>query len=596
MNTYQIHINGIVQGVGFRPTVYRLATEMRLDGYVKNGSDGVHIFFNASEERANLFFKRIEQSAPSQSRILSSRLYNVEDTLFSGFSIVVEDDHSGEKAHRHEKKVLISPDTAICALCRIELHDRNNRRYRYPFITCTQCGPRYSIIDSLPYERRSTSMKHFSMCKSCDDEYKDVSDRRFFSQTNSCDECGVELCIRENADSILTGDSGEVLSQVNDLLKRGKILAIKGIGGYLLLCDAMDASAIRSLRSRKHRPSKPFAVLYPDERSIRNDFECSEQEKALLESREAPIVLLRPKRDAWHNIVIEDVAPGLNRLGIMLPYSPLLELITSDFGKPLVATSANSSGSPIIYKDEEALAYLFGIADYVVSYNREIVIPQDDSVIEVSKFFNRKIILRRSRGHAPSFLRHRLRSKTCMLSTGAVLKSSFALSVNGNVFISQFLGSSESYEAQQMYKDTLCHWLKLYGVKPEKVVSDLHPDYFSHRYAVELASESGTDPEFIQHHEAHFAAVLAENDLLHASEPVLGVIWDGTGLGSDENIWGGEFFKYENNTMIRCHHFDYFPAIAGDKLAMEPRIAALCAAGNAGLQSDKLKRKFTETE
>ena len=281
----------------------------------------------------------------------------------------------------------MSPDTAICAACRNELHDVNNRRYRYPFITCTQCGPRYSIINSLPYERHGTSMQKFSMCKSCNDEYNNVTDRRFFSQTNSCADCGIELRTWENASSVLSNDSETVLLNIRGFLQHGKILAVKGIGGYLLLCDANNASSIQLLRNRKHRPSKPFALLYPDIETVRNNFELNKQEESLLESEEAPIVLLYPKQEAFKNLAIKNIVPGLNRLGVMLPYSPLLELIANDYGKPLIATSANISGSPIIYKDEDALACLFEIADYIVSYNRDIIIPQDDSVVQVSRYF-----------------------------------------------------------------------------------------------------------------------------------------------------------------------------------------------------------------
>ena len=280
----------------------------------------------------------------------------------------------------------------------------------------------------------------------------------------------------------------------------------------------------------------------------------------------------------------------------MLPYSPLLELIVKDHGMPLIATSANVSGSPIIYKDADALAYLFDIADYVVSYNRDIIVPQDDSVVQLSKKTGQQIMLRRSRGYAPSFLDHKPGKAACVLSTGAFLKSSFGLSVNGNVFISQFLGSGETYESQQMYKDTLAHWLDLYVVKPAVILTDKHPNYFSHQYAKELAEKFNSELHFIQHHEAHFAAVLAENNLLRSEEPVMGVIWDGTGLGNDGNIWGGEFFRYQHAEMLRCYHFDYFPAIAGDKLALEPRIAALCASAETWPQPETLREKFTETE
>lgn len=590
MPTYHIHINGIVQGVGFRPMIYQLAKEMQLNGYVKNGSDGVHICFNASVPEANLFFKKVKQHAPKQSKIISSALSKDADRNFTDFSIKVEEGDSVEK------QVLLSSDTAICAECRNELHAKNNRRYRYPFITCTQCGPRYSIINNLPYERHGTTMQKFVMCKGCNDEYKNAGDRRFFSQTNSCDDCGIELSIYQNNSSILSNNTEQILFHIKDFLTQGKILAVKGIGGYLLLCNADNSETIQLLRSRKHRPTKPFAMLYPDIEIVENHFELNKQERALLESEEAPIVLLYPKQLAFNNLAVKNIAPGLKRLGIMLPYSPLLELIASDYGMPLIATSANISGSPIIYKDEDALEYLFEIADCIISYNRDIIIPQDDSVLQVAKHSQQQIIIRRSRGYAPSFLHYKPQTKSCVLSTGAFLKSSFTLSVNGNVFVSQFLGSGESYESQQMYKNTLEHWLKLYGVKPTVVIADMHPNYFSHQYAIELAEKSGAEIKFVQHHEAHFAAILAENKLIHSAEPVLGVIWDGTGLGADENIWGGEFFKYENNEMLRCYHFDYFPAIAGDKLALEPRIAAMCAANETWPNPETLKEKFTETE
>lgn len=570
--------------------VYKLAKEMQLNGYVKNGSDGLHIFFNASENNANLFLKKIKEAPPPQAKIISSELTESANKNFTSFSIVVEEnDGLG-------KRVSMSPDTVICAGCRNELHDIHDRRYRYAFITCTQCGPRYSIICSLPYERHGTSMQKFSMCQSCSDEYNNVTDRRFFSQTNSCGNCGVELSIRENASFVLSHDAQTVLLRIKLFLQNGKILAVKGIGGYLLLCDAGNASSIQLLRNRKHRPSKPFALLYPGISILRNHFEVSKQEASLLQSEESPIVLLYPKQEALNFLAVKNIAPGLRRLGIMLPYSPLLELIANDYGMPLIATSANISGSPIIYKDDDALSCLFEIADYVVSYNRDITVPQDDGVVQISRYLNQQIILRRSRGYAPSFLQYKPREDVCVVSTGAFLKSSFALSVNGNVFVSQFLGSGESYESQQMYKDTLEHWIKLYDVTPAIIITDLHPGYFSHQYAIELSEKYGAEIKYIQHHEAHFAAVLAENNLLHSAEPVLGITWDGTGLGPDGNIWGGEFLKYENNEMLRCSHFDYFPVIAGDKMAMEPRISAFCILNQALPYPETFKEKFKETE
>ncbi len=569
---------------------------MKLNGYVKNGNDGLHIFFNASEQAAHIFFEKVKEEAPAQSEIISSELLKAGNTRFDDFSIIVEDDDN-------KKNVLTSPDKAICNRCRQELHDKNNRRYRYPFITCTHCGPRYSIINKLPYERENTSMDNFDMCEACFKEYENIFERRFFSQTNSCNDCGIQLCIRDKAFSFsLSNDTEKVLLQINEFITAGKIIALKGIGGYLLLCDANNADVIRLLRSRKNRPAKPFAVLYPSIETLANEFELNASESKLLEGSEAPIVLLLPKKEGFNNLLIKEIAPGLRRVGVMLPYTPLLDLIATDYKKPLIATSANISGSPIIYKDEDensdedVFDYLFCIADYVVTHTNKIIIPQDDSVVQLSEHSNRQIFLRRSRGYAPAFHHYKPQSETCVLSTGAFLKSSFTLSVHGNIFVSQFLGSGESYESRQMYKSTLQHWLQLYKTIPHVILADLHPDYFSHQYAIELAGQYGADLKFTQHHEAHFAAVLAENNLLHSSAPVLGIIWDGTGLGSDGNVWGGEFFKYEDKAVLRCSHFSYFPVIAADKMALEPRISALCVVENAGVKYHRLKQKFTETE
>lgn len=529
------------------------------------------------------------RNAPPPSKIVSSFLSKSDPKNFKEFSILVEEDEE-------KKQVLLSPDAGICTTCQEELLAKKNRRYRYPFITCAQCGPRYSIIQHLPYERQGTTMQPFIMCEDCSNEYEDAANRRFFSQTNSCANCGVKMSLWENATSLLFNDTEKVFQHIQTLLQQGKILAVKGIGGYLLMCDANNSNTIQLLRSRKHRPNKPFALLYPDMETVTAQFKVNAGEKKLLQSAERPIVLVKPLPSAFHHLRVSDIAPNLKRLGIMLPCSPLLAMISADFAMPIVATSANISGSPIIYKDDDALAYLFELADYIVTYDREIVIPLDDSVVQVAGQHQHTIMLRRARGYAPSYLHYQPQTNACVLSMGAHLKSSFSLSINGNVFVSQFLGSGESFESQQMYKNTLAHWWQLYQVQPQVILADLHPAYFSHQYALELAAQHRAEVQFIQHHEAHFAAVLAENNLMKSGEAVLGVIWDGTGLGTDRNIWGGEFFKYEKNEMSRQFHFDYFPSIAGNQLALQPRIAALCALGETGKTSKKVKEKFNDAE
>ncbi|MGZ3944917.1 MAG: Sua5/YciO/YrdC/YwlC family protein, partial [Mucilaginibacter sp.] len=365
METYHIHFNGIVQGVGFRPMLYLLATEMGLTGTVSNGNDGVNMVFNADEETADLFFEKIKSTLPPKANVIVASLKKTIPMDFKDFSIVTDEADA-------KKRVLIAPDIAMCENCKTELNDKQNRRYRYPFITCTQCGPRYSIIKSLPYERRETTMDKFVMCKSCSEEYHDVMDRRFFSQTNSCDVCGIKLRIFANYKAVLSEDTEKVLFHIQSFLRQGKIVAIKGVGGYLLLCDASDHQAIQSLRSRKRRPAKPFAVLFPDVNAVDRDFTLDDKERNLLQSPEAPIALLHTKQGAAKSLAIDQVAPGLNRVGLIIPSSPLLQLVAQDFGAPLIATSANISGSPIIYRDDDALEYLFDIASYVVTYNREI--------------------------------------------------------------------------------------------------------------------------------------------------------------------------------------------------------------------------------
>lgn len=563
---------------------------MGVNGQVKNGVNGVEILFNANKGPAKSFYLKVLENAPPKAKIISHNLFLADSKTFNDFSIVLEE------TNNKNLQVLLSPDNAICATCEAELTDTSSRRYRYPFITCTQCGPRYSIVKQLPFEREYTAMKNFSLCAKCKQEYNNPNDRRFFSQTNSCAACGIELSISKKDGSAMADTQEEILKFTKELFQQGSIIAVKGVGGYLLLCDAGNATTINLLRNRKHRPRKPFAILYPDLQEIEANFHLNKKEKETLCSDEAPIVLLQPKEKGLKDLAINSIAPGLNRLGIMRPYSPLLNLLANDFARPLIATSANISGSPIIYKDHDAFEYLFDIADYIVSYNREITVPQDDSVVAISAHTNNEVILRRSRGYAPSFFCYTPKQKKCVLSMGAHLKSSFTLSINGNVFVSQFLGSGESYESQSMYKNTLAYWLKLYNAHPKMILADMHPGYFSHEYAIELSGGYDCEIKFVQHHKAHFAAVLAENNLVNNDQPVLGVIWDGTGLGDDGNIWGGEFFIYQNNTIQRRFHFDYFPAIAGDKMALEPRISALCVANDLEHSRGILKQKFSETE
>lgn len=589
--TWHIHIRGQVQGVGFRPHVWHLARQYKIKGWVNNAADGVHVVFNADAELAQRFYKELIQNVPILARIIGHKLIAISSATFDSFDIISSDE-------KKEADLLLTPDFALCTDCQQELQDTTNRRYRYPFITCTNCGPRFSIVQKLPYDRERTTMQSFAMCPTCQQEYDDVQNRRYYSQTNSCATCGIQLKFTDtNTNTILD----QPLEKTIQYLRAGKIGAVKGIGGYLLLCDATNTAAIQTLRARKHRPTKPLAILYPNEASLTQDVAISKIELAALKNAEAPIVLLELLRAPQSGIQTKMIAPGLSQLGVMLPYAPLLELISTDFGKPLVATSGNISGSPIIFEDEQAIEGLGGIVDFILSNNREIVTPQDDSVIRFSKENQQKIILRRSRGLAPTFIQPSVlakltQSKISMLAMGASMKSTFSWAHRGNLYVSQYLGDLERYDTQQYFRSTLQHFWELFDAQPEQLIVDKHPDYFSTQLGRELAERWEAPVTQVQHHEAHAAAVLAENDLLDATEPVLCVVWDGTGYGNDANVWGGEFFRYEDGTFLRAYYFDYFPFILGDKMPREPRISALCLAHDVIGAAAFVEPKFSKIE
>ncbi len=594
-DTFHIHIQGLVQGVGFRPFVYKLAKKFALKGWVNNTTDGVHILFNSDKVNAELFYNELIRKAPSLSKITHHFIFKTKSQQFDSFEIV-ESNEEGDAI------LILTPDFAMCADCKAELQHSNNFRYQYPFITCTHCGPRYSIITSLPYDRPNTSIKDFMMCEKCNAEYNDPDNRRHYSQTNSCRECGIKMELYDSPANKLILDNFSIIEKVTSALNDGKIFAVKGIGGYLLLCDANNEETIKRLRERKHRPSKPFAVMFPKIETIKNCTILRKEEAKILQSSVSPIVLLEIKKHCEEQVCLKEIAPNLSMLGIMLPYTPLFELIVSKFGKPIVATSANISNAPIIFRDDDALNSLFSVADFVVTNNREIVVPQDDSVIQFTKLSSQQIVIRRSRGIAPSCFNYSCKSDEVMLATGAMLKCSFTFVHKKNTYISQYLGSTESFEAQEVYSKIVEHFFELFRKKPDVILMDKHPQYYSHRFSKELATRLEVPTIEIQHHKAHFAAVLAENNLLADEEkamdssPVLGVIWDGTGLGDDGNIWGGEFFMYENNNMKRATHFDYFSFILGDKMPKEPRLSALATCANVPLADKLLSNKFSETE
>lgn len=588
MRTFHIHFGGQVQGVGFRPYVFERASQMGLTGTVSNGNDGVSIFVNGTKKDCFQFYHELLLSPPANARITDHSLEEVADKEFESFSILPSTTES-------KPSLVLTPDLAMCSRCKEELHDTSNRRYQYAFTTCLHCGPRYSIIQRLPYDRENTTMNSFAMCNQCDGEYYNPLDQRHYSQTNSCPDCEITMSLLDENGKKITSSSNQVIDEVVELINSGAIIALKGIGGFLLVCDASAPKTIVTLRERKHRPSKPFALLYPTIQMLKRDTCVSPDEERALTSKESPIVLLKMRSSFKSRFAHKLIAPHLSKIGVMLPYAPMLELIMSRLNKPVIATSANVSNSPILYTNAKAIKDLNGVADYFVVNNRDIVVPQDDSVSQFTPS-GRAIFLRRSRGYAPAYLPNPFNEKEATLAMGGDLKSAFALNDNERLFVSQYLGDLESFDTQESYQHTLNHLLNLFDIRLQQIIVDKHPHYFSTALGRKLSEETGAELSFVQHHHAHFAAVLAENNLLAEKEGVLGVIWDGTGWGDDEAIWGGEFLEYSDFTIARLDHLTYLDHLLGDKMSLEPRISAFSLCKSIAGAEAFLKDKFTERE
>ncbi len=580
-----------MQGVGFRPFIFSLAKEHSLNGTVANTLEGVHLFLDAEQGQLAEFLKQIRERSPKQSLITSITNEEIPFCDFTEFNII-ESDPDGYP------DLLITPDFAICESCVNELKDPGNRRHNYPYITCTSCGPRYSIETALPYDRHRTSMGSFTMCHACIEEYWDPKDARFYSQTNSCPGCKISQWIVDAKGNQMDIREEETVDFICRKVMEGSVVAVKGIGGYLLICDAENEQRVNELRQDKQRPAKPFALLYPDLAQVQTDFTCTKNELQALTGPAAPIVLLNVKENSDAASLQAYIAPGLDRLGVMLPYAPLLVLIAEKVNKPLLATSGNQKGSPITYKNKEAIELLNSFADYFLFNNREIQIPQDDSVVKYSAKFHQKIIIRRSRGYAPGFIQQavKLSFQEDVLAMGALLKSTFCIWQQGRCHISQFLGDTTEFDAQLSYERTLKHIQGLLKFKPEVILVDKHPAYFSTLLGKELSVSGEISLVDILHHEAHFWAVLGENNLLETREKVLGVVLDGTGMGNDGAIWGGEFFDFYNGQITKIHHLTYYPHILGDKMAREPRLSAYSVLHTLGNDYELIKHLFSGEE
>jgi hydrogenase maturation protein HypF len=551
----RLAIRGAVQGVGFRPFVFRLASELHLAGWVSNSPQGVLLEVEGCLAPIERFLHRVQSESPPASRILAIQQSDHPPAGYTGFALRPSSAGGARTA-------VVLPDLATCAECVRELFDPADRRHRYPFINCTNCGPRFTIIEAIPYDRVRTAMKAFRMCPRCQSEYDDPTNRRFHAQPNACPGCGPHLELWDGAGHVLALHDA-ALRAAATALRDGTIVAVKGLGGFHLMADARDPAAVARLRQRKVREEKPFAIMVPDMATVHAVCRCSEREEHLLTGPESPIVLLR--RRAAEPTIADTIAPGNPCLGVMLPYTPLHHLLLAELGFPVVATSGNRSDEPTCIDEREALTRLAGIADFFVVHNRPIVRHVDDSIVRV--VLESEMVQRRSRGYAPLpvLVENPL---PAILAVGGHLKNTVALAVHDQVCLSQHLGDLETALALDAFRRTAADLPALFEQTPAIVACDRHPDYHSTHFAEETCLPIVR----VQHHHAHVLACMAEH---HLAGPVLGVSWDGTGFGDDGTIWGGEFLRVTPAGCERVAHLRTFPLPGGDQAVREPRRSAL---------------------
>jgi len=549
---YEIVITGKVQGVGFRPFIYQLAQGNSITGEVYNSGAGVVIFVKCDKQKLEDLIRQIKIKAPKLSLVRDIKVSKLDTHKnYKDFSISF--------SKLSNVKTTVPADAGICADCIADIVNKNSRWYNYAFTNCTNCGPRFSIIKSMPYDRKATSMRKFTMCNACKYEYEDPLDRRFHAQPDACPACGPKLFLTDNkGDEVVTDD---ILDKTAELLMVGKIIAIKGIGGFHLACIATDEEVVDKLRQRKNRPDKPFALMAKDVAMVKEYCELSIREEALLTNAASPIVLLKQK-----SILAEGIAPGQKRLGFMLPYTPLHYLLMQKLTMPIVLTSGNQVDEPQVITNQDALGKLSHIADFYLTHNRAIVNRVDDSVAQVVA--KQTQILRCARGLAPaSFSMPKgFENAPNILAVGAELKNTFALVAGDQVIVSQHIGDLKNLEAFNDFQHNIELYKSLYDFQPGQIVCDKHPAYLSAIYA----GKTGLELVKVQHHHAHVAASLFEQQKDIVCKKVLGVVWDGIGFGTDNIAWGGEFLFADYKDFERVAHFDTVPLIGGDKAAAEP--------------------------
>lgn len=551
----QLKITGIVQGVGFRPFVYKLAKALKITGWICNDLDGVYVEVQSTKEQLDVFLIRLTQDIPQVARIDACNIRKIT-VIANELDFIIN-----FNKQQTTTTAMITADLATCADCLVEIFAPDNRRYLYPFTNCTQCGPRFSIVRALPYERHNTSMHSFPMCKLCAAEYHDVQCRRFHAQPNACWDCGPKIELLTPKQRCLASQQ-DVFFLLAEAITQGKIIAIKGLGGFHLVADARNDEVIAKLRQRKHRYNKPFAIMVGNLVKAQQLCTINKTAKELLISQQAPIVLLPISN---YNKIAANIAPNNPYLGVMLPYMPLQHILLQMLDFPLVVTSGNFSGEPICTAAAEAFSKLTNIADLFVMHNREIVNRVDDSVIKVIE--NKKIFIRRARGYSP-YYQQTIKVRQPILAVGAHNKNTIAIAQADNMLLSQHIGDLDLLEATQAFQNTIMQFATIYQGKAQNLVCDLHPEYFPTKYAVAQQSKH----IMVQHHHAHIAAVMLEKQL---TEQVLGIVWDGSGFGLDATIWGGEFLVATFEDFTRVAHLEPFALPGGEMAIKEPQRIAV---------------------
>ncbi len=577
MERRAISIQGTVQGVGFRPFVYALANSLRLGGFVRNHTGGVEIQVEGEASSLEQFMQRLLRDPPPLARIVEwsssdrpvrgERLFRIEESESTGGPIV------------------ITPDAATCDACLAELFDPQNRRYRYPFLNCTRCGPRLTIVTGAPYDRQRTTMAKFIMCADCRREYEDPADRRFHAQPSACPACGPTLSLHDASGALIETD--DPLGHFEQALRDGKIGAMKGLGGYHLVADARRPDVVAELRQRKHRDEKPLAIMVRDLEAVEQLCHIDPASRALLTCNRRPIVLLRKRAGA---ALAEELAPRNPMLGIMLPYTPLHHLLLHDIGIPLVMTSGNRTDEPIAYEDADAIERLSGIADLFLSHNRPIHVRCDDSVTRLVE--GEELPIRRSRGCAPQPIALPFTCDVPILAVGGQMKGTFAMGTGSRAILSQHMGDLDHFEAFRAFERDIALYGRLFAFEPICIAHDLHPDYASTRYAQTIAREKEQGAIRcipVQHHHAHMASCMAEHGL---TEPVIAVTFDGTGYGTDGAIWGGEILVGDYRAFRRFAHLRYVAMPGGEKAVREPWRMALSHLADAGVRCASLEKRL----